>query len=479
MLQRIIRNTLWRSLADVIARLGSALFWVLLARYLGAGIFGALSFALALMGFFELVSSLGLGSVLTRDAAQDPGAASRYFGHMLMIGMASAVAGAFLMVATAWAVRPDPATLRIVMVLALLLPLTSVAYWSRSMLAAAEKMQYISFGTLTENGLLIVLGLGLLLTGHGLQAVTAALVVSKLASTLLLFHLARRRAARPVWCLERGMAGYILRQVPLFLAIAVFNGLFWSVTVIMVTWLQGEVAAGYFSAAFKLISYVLLFAVAFSQALFPVAARLAQQDRALYFVLLRRALYYLVMLFIGVALLLSLLARPIILLLYGPGMAGAIPVLQSLAWMAVPYGIIPVLAYTLVSHHHQRRDLWANLAGAATVVAGNLVLIPVWSAAGGALAMVAGACVFAAVEFGSVCSLLYPLTPERGAWALGASAALLALTLVLLRHASLALSAGAGCGVYAAALWLSRAISRQDLLHLWRSAWPQHEERLI
>ena len=72
MLQTLIKNTVWRSLADVVARLGSALFWILLARYLGAGTFGAISFALALMGFFELVSSLGLSSVLTRDAAQNP-----------------------------------------------------------------------------------------------------------------------------------------------------------------------------------------------------------------------------------------------------------------------------------------------------------------------------------------------------------------------------------------------------------------------
>jgi len=477
MLQRLIRNTLWRSLADVVARLGSALFWILLARFLGAGIFGALSFALALMGFFELVSSLGLGSILTRDAAQDPAAAGRYFGHLLIIGMASAVVGAMGMVAAAWAIRPDPATLSIVIVLALLLPLSSISYWSRAMLAAAEKMQYISFGTLVENGLLILLGLGWLLTGRGLTAVVTALVVSKLAASVLLFTLARSQAARPVWRIERGMLRTILCQVPLFLTIAVCNGLFWSVTVVMITWLQGEVAAGYFSAAYKLISYALLFAVAFSQALFPVAARLAQQNRALYLAL-RRALYYLLMLFLGVALTLSLLARPIILLLYGPGMAGAIPVLRALAWMAVPYGLIPALAYTLVSHHYQRRDMWANLAGALAVIAGNLALVPGWSAAGGALAMVAGACVFAGIEFGSVCTLLYPLKPGRSLRRLGASAGALALTLVLLREAPLVLSLSLGCGIYALALWLSRAIDHQDLIQLWRSALPLREEGL-
>jgi len=478
MLQTLIKNTVWRSLADVVARLGSALFWILLARYLGAGTFGAISFALALMGFFELVSSLGLSSVLTRDAAQNPATAAAYFGHMLIIGLASSAAGGVLMAGAAWLIRPDPGTLRIVILLAFLLPFTCLAYWSRAMLTAAEKMQFISMGTLAENAILILLGLGLLLAGRGIMAVVAALALSKVAAAVLLYHFAGSRVARPIWRLERGMTAYLLQQVPLFLSIAFFNALFWSITVVLITWLEGETAAGYYSAAYKLISYVLLFAVAFSQALFPVAARLARRDRALYSRLLRRALHYLLMLFIGAALVLSLLAEPVILFLYGPAMAPAIPVLRWLAWMVVPYGVIPVLAYTLVSHHRQGRDLMANFLAAATVVIVNLLLIPRFSAIGGAAAMVAGSAVFAVVELGSVHTLLYPLRPDRRTLALLASAALLALTLLFSQGMNFFLRAAAGGSVYLTALWLLQAIDRSDLRQLWRAAWPQCREEM-
>lgn len=476
MLQTLIKNTVWRSMADVVARLGSALFWILLARFLGAGLFGAISFALALMGFFELFSSLGLSSVLTRDAAQNPATAAGYFGHMLIIGLASSVAGGLLMAGAAWLVRPDPGTLRIVVVLALLLPFTSVAYWSRAMLTAAEKMQYISLGTMVENGLLILLGLSLLLGGRGIMAVVAALALSKVAAAALLYHLAGSRVARPVWRLERGMTAYLLRQVPLFLSIAFCNALFWSVTVVLLTWLEGETSAGYFSAAYKLISYMLLFAVAFSQALLPVAARLASQDRALYSQLLRRAVHYLLMLFIGAAFVLSLLAEPIILFLYGEAMAPAVPVLRWLAWMVVPYGVIPALAYTLVSHHRQGRDLWANFLAAVTVVIVNLFLIPGFSATGAAAAMVAGSVVFAAVEYGSVYALLYPLRPDRRTLALLASAALLALTLYFSQGVNFILRAAAGCSVYTAALWLLQAIDRSDFRQLCLAVMPGCKE---
>jgi O-antigen/teichoic acid export membrane protein len=478
MLQNLIKNTVWRSLADVFARLGSALFWILLARFLGAGAFGAVSFALALMGFFELVASLGLGSVLTRDAAQNPAAAAAYFGHMLILGMASAAAGTLLMIAAAWLIRPDQGTLIIAIAMAVLLPLTSVAYWSRAMLSSAEKMQYISLGTLTENAILIVLGLGLLFAGQGMRAVLLALILSKVAAAILLYGLACRETAAPVWRLEKPMTGYLLRQVPLFLLIAIFNGLFWSITVVIITWSQGEAAAGYFSAAYKLISYVLLFAVAFSQALLPVAAKLARQDRALYEQLLRRALHYLAIFFLGAALLLSLLAEPIVRLLYGPGMAGAVPVLRILAWMVLPYGLIPALAYTLVSHHQPRRDMWANLAGAVTVVTINLILVPRLSAVGGAVAMVAGSALFAAFEFASVTRLLYPLRPERRTLTLLVSAGLMALALVGLHGANLFIRGFVACTVYAAALWFLRGVDRRELIQLLAAARPQRTERM-
>lgn len=344
------------------------------------------------------------------------------------------------------------------------------------MLTAAEKMQYISLGTMAENGLLILLGLSLLLGGRGIMAVVAALALSKVAAAALLYHLAGSRVARPVWRLERGMTAYLLRQVPLFLSIAFCNALFWSVTVVLLTWLEGETSAGYFSAAYKLISYMLLFAVAFSQALFPVAARLASQDRALYSQLLRRAVHYLLMLFIGAAFVLSLLAEPIILFLYGEAMAPAVPVLRWLAWMVVPYGVIPALAYTLVSHHRQGRDLWANFLAAVTVVIVNLFLIPGFSATGAAAAMVAGSVVFAAVEYGSVYALLYPLRPDRRTLALLASAALLALTLYFSQGVNFILRAAAGCSVYTAALWLLQAIDRSDFRQLCLAVMPGCKE---
>lgn len=478
MLHRLVQNTIWRSAAEVTGRLGSALFWILLARFLGASAFGAISFAVALLGFFDLLSSLGLGSLLTRDAAQNPAAAAAFFGQMLLIGLVSACAGALLMVATTWIIDPAPTTRQMVLLLAATLPASSVAYWSKSLLTAAERMDLIGAATLLETALLIVPGFLLLTAGQGILAVAVALAVSKAAAALLLYHLASRHVARPAWTLDVARIVYLLKQVPLFLATALCNATFWSATVILVTWRQGESVAGHFSAAFKLISYSLLFAITFSQALLPVASRLAREDRPLYERLLRRALHYLLIFFLGLAALLSLLAEPLIRTLYGAGMEGAAVVLRWLAWMLVPYGLIPALAYTLVSHHHPRRDLAANFGGALTLITTILLLQPRFPAAGAALAMLLGALVFAAIEFGSVHRLLYRLTPDRGTLAVIIAGGLMVLGLHFTASLSLLPRAALGTALYAAALWFFGAVNRVELVRLGQALRPAGKEQL-
>lgn len=478
MLHRLVRNTLWRSAAEVTGRLGSALFWILLARFLGASAFGAISFAIALLGFFDLLSSLGLGSLLTRDAAQDPAAAAAFFGQMLLIGLVSACAGAMLMVATAWFVDPAPATQRMVLLLAATLPASSVAYWSKALLTAAERMDLIGAATLLETSLLIVPGFVLLTAGQGILAVAVALALSKVAASVLLYRLASRHVARPLWSLDSARIRYLLRHVPLFLGTALCNATFWSAAVILITWRLGESAAGHFSAAFKLISYSLLFAITFSQALLPVASRLAREDRKLYERLLRRALHYLLIFFTGLAALLSLLAEPLIRTLYGPGMEGAVVVLRWLAWMLVPYGLIPALAYTLVSHHQPRRDMAANLGGALTLIAATLLLLPRFPDSGAAVAMLLGALVFAAIELGSVHRLLYRLAPDRGTLAVIIAGGGLALGLELTASLPLLLRAALGTALYGGALWLMGALDRVELVRIGEALRPAGKERL-
>ncbi len=466
MLHSLLKNTVWKTSADLLSRLGSAVFWILVARHLGAGSFGAIAFTLSLYSFFELASTLGIGSLITREVAQNRHKMGAYFSHALFIGLFCTILSAPLMLFSITWLQPEPATRWSGYIMLLVLLPASFGYWSKVMLTAAEDLRYISLTAVCENAVLIGLGLFFLLTGHGLRALIIVIAASKMIAAAVAFFFACRRGAAPDWRLDRALLKSLLRQSSSFFFITLFNSAFWSMTIIMLTGMQGEAAAGYFNAAFKLISYALMFTLSFSQALLPVASRMAQEDRGLYGQFLKRALRYQAMVFTGLAIVLSLSAKPIIAWLYGSAMAPAGDVLKYLAWMLIPYGIIPTLAYTLISHRHARHDLWANFAGAAVLLAASLLLIPEFSSTGAAIALTLGTIMFAFIEYFSVHQHLYRLVPDRHILSIGMAGALMALCLHFFNGIHAAGAIALGGLVYVVTLWFTRSLDRRDVRRL-------------
>ncbi|MBN2354513.1 flippase [candidate division KSB1 bacterium] len=464
-LDKLISNTIWRSAADFISRLTSALFWILVARYLGANPLGSIAFALSMFSFFELISSLGLGSVLTRDVAKDRNAAATYFGHALVIGTISAILFTAIMALTVYFLRPNHDTAVNTWIMASALPLAGVFYFSRAMLIAIEKMLYVTLSSFIENVFQLTAGYLVLAGGYGAAQVVWVLVLGKVLACVIMIFFAVTKVARPRWRIEKAFIQYWLKQAPSFLLIAVLNGLFWSITIILLTKLGGEVEAGYYSAAFKLVSFFLMFALAYGQALFPVAARLSDDSVApgMYVKLLRKSLKYIFICSLAVATVLSSLSRQIILFLYGAEMINAAPVLSYLAWLLVPYTAIPILAYTLVSHHLQRKDLLANFAGALILTLSLFILVPHWGAIGAAIAMLLGSIVFFSIEYLAVHWMLFSLRIRAGVlWPIGGVLAM-SLWLFYTRAQHLLLGLILGAIFYALVLFLTRAVDVEEI----------------
>jgi len=81
---RIWRNTGWMTLAQGGQLVIQALYFVLIARALGAGGFGAFAAALALVSILSPLAALGTGNLLVMYVARRPGSFGRYWGNALL-----------------------------------------------------------------------------------------------------------------------------------------------------------------------------------------------------------------------------------------------------------------------------------------------------------------------------------------------------------------------------------------------------------
>lgn len=400
-LRSMVTNTAARSVTEIINRLGSVIFWVFVARYLGPKGLGSIAFSLSLFTFFGTVATLGLGSAVIRDVAKNPGRRGLYFSNTLFLGFFSSIFFALLMIVVARLINPSPATLFATMLMAVAILPFSGFYWSRTILWALEKLSYVAVARTAETVFKIAGAITVLMLGYGLTQVIIVLILSRVVSFIICFAFAVRMVDFKM-TINKWLIRNLLRQAPSFSLIAVFNAMFWSLTVVFITKFRGDAEAGLYSAAFKFVDICISFAHAYGQALFPILSRLTEMGPKLLDVLFRKSLKYLTLITMAIATSIAMLAEQLIPLIFGPAMVGAVPILRVLIWLIIPFGNVPILAYILISYHRQKQDLLANMVATTVLVILLILTVPLWGAMGASVSLLVGCSVFFAVEVYSV-----------------------------------------------------------------------------
>ncbi len=225
--------------------------------------------------------------------------------------------------------------------------------------------------------------------------VLAAAVLGKFAACAMLAHSIRGRGvALSFGQLDRSCLGALATRAPVFALSAVCATLYWRIDVLLLARLRGVTEVGYYTAAYRLLDLAILLPQSLCQAVFPrVAADAALEPKR------RGAVLRLLLLCTApAAAVVTLLARPLLRLLYGADFTVAAPVLSLLIWTCVPYAWTRYHAGVLVANERQNLDLSINAGLLAANAALNLALIPRHGAMGAAFVTLTTAWGYALVQ---------------------------------------------------------------------------------
>src|SRR6266851_2188775 len=115
---RLARNTVWMSLGQGFRLVIQALYFVLIARSLGAANYGAFIGVVALVGIVYPFATLGSGNLLVKNVARDASLFARYWGRALVTtAVASSVLFAAVLVLSHFAL-PSSIPFRLVLLVA-------------------------------------------------------------------------------------------------------------------------------------------------------------------------------------------------------------------------------------------------------------------------------------------------------------------------------------------------------------------------
>jgi O-antigen/teichoic acid export membrane protein len=359
-----------------------------ISRLLGAEELGRYTLALSVLIVFYEIAPLGLSAWIAREGSRSRQRLEELLATASSVVVILSLVLTALMCASGYVLRYDPTTTTAIILLALALAPAALNFLFEGTFVACERMDSIAIAALSENLFKVGGSFVVLLLGYGLHAVVLVVagsyVVAAATSVLLLRRLGIR--VRCGWHAE--VLRELRRVAPTFLLISIFATLSWRVGIFLLGSMRSVEEVGQYGAAWRLLELALIFPQSLCLALYPSMSA-ARDDQVTLGWLGDTAARYLAAGSIPAAIGLSLLARPVLVLLFGEEFAAADDTLVVLIWVVVPYAWVRFNAYALVAAERQHIDLMFNAAMTALNVVLNLILIPRYGSLGAAMALLA------------------------------------------------------------------------------------------
>jgi len=385
----VAKNTLFLSLADVGGKLSTFVFLLVAARRLGAEDFGVFSFALAFVGMFAVLTDLGLGQLAVREIARNRGVARRLVGNALAIKLVVGVAVIALMALAVNVLGYPARTVHVVYICGLTIADSAFTLYFRLVYQGFERTSFAAFGRALQM-VLMVGGVVLLARGQlGVESYAWVFAAVSLSVAVFSWSMCSLFLVRPALSLRLVEWRRMLRAaLPFGLAGLLVMLYYWNGSAVL-SKLSGDEAVGIYGAAFRLVLGMSLVASAFAGAMYPVMSRLYVQDPVRLRQVFTRSMRYMLLIAVPLGVLGTVLARPVILMLYGRGYEASIPVLIILGWWLALVHLNCLTGHYFLSINRPRTlTLQAGISLGVNVGL-NVLLIPRLGPAGAAWAVLA------------------------------------------------------------------------------------------
>jgi O-antigen/teichoic acid export membrane protein len=462
--ERAIMNTAYRSAGEITGRFASLLLFAQAGRSLGQTGLGAFVFAVVFTGIVMIPVNLGLDRYTLRSIAADRSAAPGLFFNVLALKLAIGVPVLGLSFLALHFTGASETAQETSWVLAPGVFCDSIVRTQLAVFAARERNGPPAAADTINRVLSAALGITALRLGYGVVSVGVAYSIGSATAVVLGFVFMRRTIGIPVGTLHpHAWPALASRSLPFFVQ-DLFATLLSTLDTFILSVLATQTAVGRYGAAYRLFESTYFIPGALLGAFSAMYTYLRPDSIPSLSSVYQRSIKLAVTLTMPLAVAFIVLAGPICRLVYGPAFNSSATPLRILG-PGVPLLAVMTLTISLmVSRGEPGRT--ASLSGimVAVNIALNLALIPLFTAAGAATAMLSTEIIFTAwigrralrmvghIEWGSM--LVGPLAASIG---MAAVAALL--------HANLAAALVAATVTYLAVVvavdWL---ISPRDVM---------------
>ena len=395
-MNRIFKNTSILFSARLIGSLGSSVITLwLMPRYFTESELGGYFVAIALTNLIAILTEFGLQNPLIREMTLHLQQTRHYLGNALIVRGVLSIVAYGIMVISGIFLYPS-IIVKMIVFLGLAEIVNSLAQLYRCVFRAHEEMKYEALTVIAERGAFLVIGGGAILRGYGLIPVCQVMLAASCINLILGVGLTRFRFTQLSFRPSQETVKVLMRQALPFAVGNLFYLLYFRIDAILLSKLssEGVDANTWYGLAYTIVIIFTTLPGAFMMgAMFPVLSRAWEREKGRFPGAYAFGMRWMVLSGFPLAVGISTLSPEITAVLFStiyPANEVA-KVSESLQWLSWAGGLIfMTTAVQAVLRATDKRSAFSVLMGTTALlnICLNLYLIPRFSHAGAAIAMV-------------------------------------------------------------------------------------------
>jgi O-antigen/teichoic acid export membrane protein len=374
---------------QILIKIIAFFFSVYVVRRLGDAHFGRYSAALAYVAVFAIFTDLGTSALSVREMARKGENIAWMVPSIVALRVFLSLVVIAVITISALLLYKTPDIVLGIFVASCGLLLYAFQGPLDCTLIASERLDFSSASALLNQVVFVALGASLLLAGAGyiglLLASLGGVLAMGLASAYVVSRVLKVDFERPQprhwWPILRASFPFSIMMVTDIIGRR-FDTIFMSLVLV-------DAAVGWYNVPYNLILMMLLLAQSLALAIYPTLVKQYDSGRGSIQDTVQRALRYLLLISLPIAVGGMLLASRIIILLYRQQFAPAIPVMQLLVWALPAMFLLEITGRTSVTLHLERKLARLSLITLLMGVTLSVILIPRLGIIGAAIALVA------------------------------------------------------------------------------------------
>lgn len=389
MRQTVAKNAVFFTSALVGQKIFSFIFFTLIARFFGVENTGAYIFALSYTSIFSIFGDLGLAPLLIRETARSPQESERILRAMLAAKtwlIALTVAAAILvlqLINKSYLIN----TMVYLAVGIMVLDSFTLSFWA--VFRGRQNLKYESINVLITQILILAVGLVVIWAGLPVPFLVGAVLAGSAYQFIASGILTGQKFRLKTWPkFDQLLIRHLFKASFPFALAGIFTRFYSYLDQILLSLMVGEKALGFYSVPYKLTFALQFIPQAFGAALFPAMSDYYIHSKDKLARLFERAIFYLTALAMPSAVGIALLARPIILKIYGSQYQPSILALQiMMIGLIFVFLNFPVGALLNAANRQTQQTINLGITLISNALL-NIILIPRFSYLGASAAIV-------------------------------------------------------------------------------------------